>query len=780
MNGQNSARHKQALGNSSALIAMLAGGIALAAPAGAWAQAATNAQTGGAQAVRATTQNDTPAEEIVVTATRRSEALNRVPIAVTAVPGRTLENLHVANFPDLPALVPGASFVATKGQSTANVQIRGQTTTNDAPGLEVPVAIFQDDIYYGTLASFDADFFDVQQVAVLRGPQGTTFGRNVVGGAIQITDNMPEIGVTSGAINATVDTFSRYGSAGFEGNGYFNLPINSSAAARIAYSVHDVDGYMHNAVTGNNLSDQKSFAVRPSLRVNLSDDLLFTGFVQYNHENMFASGYQLFGAGSEVASLKAQSDDPWVVHQDVDGVTQRDIWAGQARFDWTMGLGTLTSLTSYRTLDSRYVDDGDNGPKPMNDPSINQSNEHAFSQEVRLTSPSGQRLEYVAGLYYSSEDLRKAITFGFNGTDPTTTLSLFTGGTLQDAVVTGDVNVETIAPFAEGKFHFTDQLALTLGARYTSESKNGFTDHSALTGFYGAPYHVNFDHTWDAFTPRGILEWTPAHNLLFYGSVSTGFKGGGWTLTATNAARAVNPLAPERSTSYELGAKLQLFDHHLSLNIAAYQADTSNVQVRTLINGVLQDSNAAEQRVRGVELETIWHPTPSLDIGVNYAYTDAHYTSFPDCTSGGFDCSGNEVPFVHPNDTHLFVDYRFDLGSGALLTAHADVHWADETQVSPVNYNHVGGMYVARPNTDVPGILNASLTYRPSSAPWRLQFWAKNITNQWYMAAPSNYYFYHLTKAEYLALAATPWLRDVERGTLNPPRQIGFTLSYDF
>ena len=734
-------------------------GLALAAPAAAQTAAAPNkVETVG---------------EVIVTATRREEALSKVPVAVTAISGEQVRAAHIGNFADLPSIVPGATFVSTKGQSTANVQIRGQSTTNDAPALELPVAIFMDDIYYGTLASFDADFFDVAQIAVLRGPQGTTFGRNVVGGALQITNNMPKLNDAYGEINATAETYARHGSSGFETQGFFNLPINDKAAARFAYSVKDVDGYMHNVVTGNNLSDQKSYAIRPSILWRPTDDLKVTAFLQYNHENMFASGYQFFGQGSVVANAKAVSNDPWDSHQDVDGVNRRDIVAGQVRADWDKSFGALTSITSYRTLDSHYVDDGDSGPLPMNNNSVNDSKEFQFSQELRLTSPSNRRFEYVSGLYYSFENLKKAITFGFNGTIPGQFLGVLTKGKLQNETVTGDAHVMTIAPFAEGKFHITDQWALTLGARYTVENKNGYTRHANGSVFYGAPFDVNFSHTWSSFTPRAILEYKPTRDVLLYASYSTGFKGGGWSLTSTSPLAAVTPLAPEKSKSYELGAKAKLLDDRLSINLAAYQADTRDLQVRSLVGPVLTDTNAGTERVRGVELETVARPIEGLSVGANYAYTDARYRSFTGCAAGNVDCSGNKVPFVPPNDLKVFVDYTWDMAGGSVI-AHADDQWASTTEVVPTNYR-LGGQPLARDHTKKSGILNASLAYEPAGAKWRLQLWAKNLTNRWYMTAPSNYYFYYLTTAEFAA-----GLRVVDRGVINPPRQIGATFTYRF
>jgi iron complex outermembrane receptor protein len=334
--------------------------------------------------------------------------------------------------------------------------------------------------------------------------------------------------------------------------------------------------------------------------------------------------------------------------------------------------------------------------------------------------------------------------------------------------------VTTFAPFAEGKFHVTDQIALTVGARYTVEDKNGYTRHANGSAFYGAPFDVHFSHKWSSFTPRAILEFTPADGILLYGGVSTGFKGGGWSLTSTNPTAAVTPLSPEKSTSYEAGAKLQLFDHRLSVNAAAYLADTKNLQVRSLIGPVLTDTNAGKERVKGVEIETVAAPFDGAKIGFNYAYTYATYRSFKGCAAGGLDCSGNAVPFVPKNDLKIFAEYTWDMGGTGSLTARGDVHWASATEVSPVNY--VGGAQVlAKPFTKKDGIVNASLTYTPEGGRWRAQLWAKNLTNEWYMSAPSNYYFYFVTTAEFAA-----GQREVDRGIINPPRQVGATLTYKF
>ena len=348
---------------------------------------------------------------------------------------------------------------------------------------------------------------------------------------------------------------------------------------------------------------------------------------------------------------------------------------------------------------------------------------------------------------------------------------MLTKGALDDQTALGDAHVQSVAPYAEGKFHFTDQIALTVGGRYSVEDKTGYTDHIGFSPFYGQAFDVQFGHTWTAFTPRGILEYKPNRDLLFYASVSTGFKGGGWSLTSTSAAAAVKPLKPENSTSYELGAKVHLFDNRVAVNLAAYQADTYHLQVRSLVGPVLTDTNAGQERVRGVEVESTFRPFQGAQLGVNYAYTEAIYESFTGCAAGGVNCSGNTVPYVPKNDVHVFAEYRWNLGPAGDLTGHVDDEWASTTQVNPVN----DAQPLAIPYTQKNGILNASLMYAPANAPWTFQLWGKNLTNQAVISAPSNYYFYFLTTAEYAS-----GLREVERGVVSPPREIGGTFTYKF
>lgn len=707
--------------------------------------------------------------DIVVTATRRSENLRDVPIAVTAMTGAQVKEARIANFSDVPAIVPGATFVSSKGPSTATVAIRGQSQTNDSPHLDIPVAVFQDDIYFGTLASFAADMFDLEQLAVLRGPQGTTFGRNVVGGALQITSNKARIGETDGEVNLTLSHYTTARNPGLDSQGYVNFATGEASALRLAYSAKAIGGYFHNRTTGDYLASQRSIALRPTFTWKASDKLTIGLLGQYYRENDRPPGYRSVGQGSLQAACDAIRTSAWDVCHDVNGRHKRTIWLAQIRADLDLGAAMLTSLSSFRHLKSDYRDDGDSSSLPFNIGSLNASLESQYSQEFRVTSQGTSNLEYVGGIYVSYERLQKDIGFGFNGTIPGSRLETLTGGTLQEQLVTGISRVTSSAAFLEGKYRFTDQLALTLGGRYTIEHKTGSTDHVGASVFYGAAYSVkDLRETWRAFTPRAVLEFKPQDGLLFYGSVSRGFKGGGWSLTSTSAAAARVPLKPEYSTSYELGAKLRLFDA-LDLNVAAYHVDTKNLQVRSLDNGVLTDTNAGKLRVKGVEVESVLWLAPSFNVTANYAYTDAYYASFPGCAAGGLDCTGNKAPYVPAHDVTVGGHFNTELGGGK-LTLDATAQWASAFPVSPL-----GNQPFAESKTDKNGIINASIGYAFPDGLTKVMIFGRNLANKWSFTAASNYGFYFLTQAEFAAGA-----REVDRGPINPPRQIGLTVTRKF
>lgn len=717
--------------------------------------------------------------DIVVTATRRAERLQDVPIAVSALDGKQVQAQRIDNFSSITRIAPGPTFVPVKGTSTIAVQVRGQYSNNDAPGLENPVGVYIDDIYYGSLASFDANLFDVSQIAVLRGPQGTTFGRNAVGGALQITNNMAELGHTDARITMT-GLGNAMGQLGIESDGYVNYALGDNLAARFAYSVKNDGGYQKNLKTDTYLDDNRVQSVRGSVTWQPSDRLKMTASASYTHRGGYGDGAVIVGQGSLVQQVRAANGgDLHKTLLDDDGKTRRNLFAGIVKFDYDTDIGTISSITGYRSLNAYYREDSDGGPLPANFPSINYNREKQASEELRFTSKFGGPFDFVAGAYFGYEDLYKGIQFNFNGTLPQSYLSVLSPGRIASQFVAGKIHNYSLGPYFEGKYKLTSKLSFTAGIRYSYEKKDGYTSHVGSSPFYGAPYFVELGkggstNSWHAFTPRFIVDYKPTRDISFYASVSKGFQGGGWVLTATSAAKALIPLNAETTWSYEVGTKSSFFDHFLTTNVAAYLADTSNLQVRSLINGVLTDSNAGKERVKGIEVEAAIHPVKGLSIGGNYAYTDAVYRSFQGCAAGGLDCTGNNVPFVPKHDFTAVVDYSMEMNSGARLGFHFDDKFASAYQLIATNLQQIGVPYTRRRN-----VANASLTYTPPSGAWDLRVWSTNLFNKTYASNGLNYYFYHLSPAE-VASVGGPSKADVERLTIAPPRVIGVTFTARF
>ncbi|WP_019517666.1 TonB-dependent receptor [Sphingomonas sp. Mn802worker] len=750
-----------------------------ASPASPPAQTPASQQPVAAEATSTPTATATPSDDIVVTATRRAERLQDVPIAVSALGSEQIQARKVDSFSEIVKIAPGPTFVPVKGTSVITVQIRGQGTINDSPGLESPVGVYIDDIFYGTLASFDANLFDVSQVSVLRGPQGTTFGRNAVGGALVITNNLPEMGASSGRASVTASDFSG-GRGGIEADGFINVPLGDTLAGRFAYGVKDVGGYQRNLQTGHYLANNKVAAYRGSLRWQPSDKWDVVGSLSYLKRGGYGDGPTIVGDGSVGAAVKARTDgDLHKVLLDDDGYTRRTIVAALLNVGYETGIGRVSSITGYRYLKSQLAEDADGGPNPVNYPSLNTNDEWQVSQEFRFTSDLGGPFDFVAGAYFGYEDLNHSIVFGFDGRDPNLYFSVLNQGRYTPGqVFEGQIENRSFGPYAEGKYKLSDKLSLTAGLRYSYERKTGYTRHIGSSPFQGGAYYqqlpANDDavDSWTGWTPRFIAEYRPVRGSLFYASASRGFQGGGWSFNVRTPAAAATPLKAQTTWSYEIGTKTDLFSRALTLNVAAFHADTSDLQVRSQVDGVFQDSNAGELRARGVEVEAVIRPARGLSFGANYAYTDAFYKSFVGCTAGGLDCTGNQAPFTPKHDFTALLDYTADLANGSSLALHFDTKFASAFQLAPTGLGQR-----AVPLTERKNVASTSLTYTPPSGRWDVRVWARNLFDKQYVTNGLQYNFYHVTRAEVAATPGGLGALDVERVSVAPPRQIGATLT---
>ncbi|HYE45903.1 MAG TPA: TonB-dependent receptor [Caulobacter sp.] len=702
--------------------------------------------------------------EVIVTATKREEALSKVPVAVSAMSGEQIQEQRVTNFENLSATLPGPTFVPISGASGSQMQMRGLYASDDSPAFDTPVGVFIDDIYYGSVASFYPDFFDVAQIAVLRGPQGTTFGRNTVGGALQITSNKPNFDGFSGETSLVVRNFN-----GLEGSGFFNAAFNDVAAGRFAFGFKNVDGSQHNVTNNTDVNDKKVWSARGSLLLRPSDSVEVLGSLTYTHEDSRGDGPVLYGQGSLVASLRAISTDPHDTFIDDDGSTRKNVYNAFVRVDWDNPLGTFTSITGYRKLTASYVEDIDGSPFPIAPNKIDHNRESQVSQEFRLTSPDDQTIEWIAGIYLLKQETFRSETYTFGGLGPWR-INTLTGGVAQRPTISGDIETVSYAPFAEVKWNITDQWALTVGARYTHDEKKNRTIHDVASIFFGPAKDVSAEESWDAWTPRAIVSFTPNDDLFFYASASTGFKSGGYNYAAPTVAQAATPLLPEENVTYEVGAKTFFFDRDLSVNLALYQSNTKDLQVRSLVGAALVSTNAGEAETKGAELEVLVHPFEGATLGLNYAYTEAKYASFKNCAAGGLDCTGNDIPFTPRNALTLTAQYRWEMEGGASLTGRLEGRWASAYELTPQNT-----LFLVRDKTARKDWINAFLTYEPADGDWKVQAWGRNLLDNTAVTFGTNYSFYLLTQAEFLS-----GLNEVDRTSVTEGRTYGVTLTYRF
>jgi len=731
---------------------------------------ARSADTGGASI-----------ETVVVTATRRAEDINKVPLSISALSADDIKAKQIVSFKDIQSNVPGVRVVEGKGEHSTVVYIRGQAQSNESVAMDTPVAFFLDDLYYGTTASYVADFFDTEQIAVLKGPQGTTFGRNVDGGAIQVSSAKPELGVTEAYINGTAGNYQTA-----DVWGYVNYAIQDDLAMRLSVSTRNHSGYDYNVYTNGQLNDNHSLGGRLQFRYAPISDLDVQLAISWFSVRDNGDAAKFVGQGKWAAFQAAQTNnDPHKVYDGLNGYQNRDVWSAIMRANYHTEWGEIQSITGGHGMKSTYLEDVDLLINPIFVNPYDINKELQLSQEVRLVSPSDQMITYVAGIYadYSDETLIQNQTW-----DATQNIQPFNEPSyfqvIQGAVVgplstVGAINqqawIRTFAPYFEGVWHIVDGLDLTAGVRYTITNKHSNLVHSGPSFSYGAiPYSFfNLHHTWYETTPRFILSYHVRDDLMFYASASNGVKSGGWSFSAPTAALAQVGLQPENNWAYEVGMKGTFFDNSLSIAADVYNQTTYNAQIKNLVNGIFIDANAGRISVNGAEVSADWRPTDELGLGVQWAYTDAYYGKFKPCNSAGKDCSGNPLIGVPLNDLLVYASYTYPIKEHGDLAARISAHFASSFSLDPTGKNILP---IVQPQTENDGTVDAQLIYTPNTAPWSLKLWAKNLTDNTYIVSAANYYFFALTKSEYQVTG----LREVDRVVYNQPRTFGLTFDYKF
>jgi len=675
-----------------------------------------------AQQAAPTLTSTTEIEEIVVTATKRSENLQETPISVTAVTSSNLESRHIVDVEGLAESIPNFDFGVYSGN--AHLAVRGLGFDSVNPGAESRIAFYEDGVYISRPADVLGTFFDVSRVEVLRGPQGTLYGRNATGGSINLISNDPTP-TFSGYYDQTVGNFGQT----IE-EGAISGPIVDQIQGRFAFQVDNHGGYGTNILTGHEIDNAHTYSFRGKLFWQVNDQFDLRLSADFHHENDANYGFHYMGPGNPTITptgvlLGAPSlADSYDISQAENPTNRRNIWGASAVATWKLSdATTLKSITGYRY--SKYNDFSDatgEGDDLLPFDQVEQSNSE--SEEIQLVQ-NKDTYHWIGGLYYFHEYINSfslaPISAGLFGGPISTLLEGYFAG--------GNLRTTAGAVFGEFTYNFNSQLSATAGLRYGWEEKTVIDGlQFDLSRVYSPTNPLdliatqNATITQNAVTPKFVLNYEAAPDVLSYLSVSKGYKSGSFD----NGAVAP-PYGAETVWAYELGLKGEWFDRRLQTNLAAFYYDATNLQVSVIVNTAVLTKNAAEATAKGFEAEITGILAPGLKVDLGAGYLDSRYKSFTTADPqrpelGVLDLAGNHLPQAPTATGELGLQQTWDAAAHGSITLRGEGYYVSKIYFTPfnVNVNSMGGHFKG----------NAFLNYLSADGHWTAQLYGRNLTDR--------------------------------------------------
>lgn len=729
--------------------------------------------------------------DIVVTAQRREESLQRAAVAVTAVTGDDLVKTGITETANLGRLVPSLVVQPTGG--TTSFFLRGVGTNSQNSFAENAVAFNFNGVYVGRPTAPAGVFYDLERVEVVKGPQGTLYGRNATGGAINVIPRRPVLGTFSG------EGFFEYGNYDSKKASLaLNIPLGDIVALRLAGQIVDRDGYI-----SDGYDDDKGEAVRASLLIEPSDRWSMTLVADYYNQHGKGPGAVLLPEGRytvppledrvSVSDPRARAaigqlasgifappfcggfgnfvNSGCVALAGTDGFLDNEFLGVSATIVGDLGFGTLTFIPAYRRSDVNVLTYVPGFAGTIRDVA------QQTSIEARLASNEDQRLRYVLGVFY----------FGENQD----TENFFRQGNISTTRFTPRLSTESIAAFGQLTFDITDALRLVAGGRYTKEDRQQITSVASggLPGPINPPLSAPFtgDLSFEKFTWKAGLEWDAGPQSLVYANVATGFKSGGFFV----AQPPNNTFAPEKLIAYTAGAKNRFFDNKLQLNIEAFYWDYKDQQI-TFVGGVrtaggifAQGSttvNAGKSRIYGAEFEARFAPSRNDLFSVNVQYLNGKYKRL---TTANFSPTGAPVTtgcrtlgsrLANPGVNGARF---FDIDCSGRPTVNSP-KWAvnlgyERTFELSSDFNLIFG---ARGNIESGRFMNSNFRPEERQGSFAMADAYATLESEggWSVTAFIN----NITDEEVLARAGTRPILDFPVGTLRPPRTYGVRVGVNF
>ncbi len=711
----------------------------------------------------ATTQaQDAPAaqqrtlDEVVVTAQRRQETVQEIPLAVSAFDSAQLSRLGVTEALDMTRLVPNFYGSNNTGLGTANVySIRGLNNTESIATFDPPVGSYIDDIYVSRQNGNNFTLFDVDRIEVLRGPQGTLFGRNTTGGAVNVIMRRPaeEFG---GFVEMGFGRFNRK-----LVRGTVDLPVNDTLLTKVSgYWIED-EGYLNNRTTGETLNFEENYGLRADIRWMPTDTLTWDVSADYVDTQDAAIQGSPDGRGGFVTDTGLRRDG------NLAGVTMFGIltdgtfgpvgplastksfiptgnlvraWSLTSRLSFATALGDLEVITGYREMNQKFFLDFFNGPTPWGGFAIINDGQHdQFTQEVKLAGSAwNDNIDYVVGAYFMDED---------NVTDFADIFNIGVPFLLADRTM--DNNTRAWAIYGQADWRFAADWTATLGVRYTDEKKDiGYTPNNALLASslttqaiidQGVPVETKTQ----LWTPRVALQYEINDDMNAYVSATRGFKSGGWNARNNNAL-LVQPFDPEVVWSYEAGFRSELMNRRLRFNATAFMTDVTDFQLPSAFTGptgiVFITQNFADLEIKGVEFELLALATERLTLFANLGIQDSEYKNIDpsiiqqqqNCLAGVAGACGTGI--VTPQGgiaTPVRTpEYSLAVGADYAIQVGPQLELVPSFTVTRFGKHEVGTSNAAFSAVDAYSNINAAISLEDMNGAWSLRLDCKNCNNR--------------------------------------------------
>ncbi|MET0659854.1 MAG: TonB-dependent receptor, partial [Steroidobacteraceae bacterium] len=690
-------------------------------------------------------------------AQKRMQNQQDVPISLSAFSGDELVALGTTDVQQLQAVTPGLIFTNTS--SVGSPYLRGVGTRFANVGLEPSVATYVDDRYVArSSAGFMTDFVDVERVEVLKGPQGTLYGRNAAGGAIRlVTKDVSD--KLEGKVTGTAGNYDYYGLSGT-----VNVPFSDTFGGRFTAVKRKRDGFAENIspVGRSDLDDRDFQAYRAKFRWNATDTV--TARLSFDYWESDDT------RGSDLVDVSPPAFSTGIARGGITGTHWNDVatimntrnpideFSSQLRIDASFEPFDFASITTYGDMDNEFGADADGTTARVLD-SIAYEDEEAFSQEFQLLSNGTGAWEWLVGAFFYTSDGNIESTIDGGGPS-------YVSASNQNVVT------DAWAVFGQTVWHFADRWSLTLGGRWSSEKKKVKNEASKRLAVTIIPVPFRDKEDWSDFTPKATIDYKLDSGLVYL-SYAQGFKSGGFNTPAVGS----QPLDPEVLDMFELGYKGDLLNNRMRLNVALFYYDYKDLQITRAAAGTLPalttTENAANSTIKGVDMDLSWLVTDRLTLSTGMNILDSEYKNYDDATAKSFAAvaTGNpnatgvvNIPFnadgrqlLRAPDWSAFVSARYELPIGsARMPATISYSYKDDYE-----YDFVADPFMGLLKQKGYGLLTARVGYVTADEKWEFSAWGDNLTDEKYYDD---------------VVGITPGLR----ASYGTPRTYGVDISYNF